>query len=172
MHLFLSSFCNFLRWRFERSGGNFQDRAGWASRRRAPKVKDNEGFSIHRIVKVVLRFLAAALFIGAGVDHFYNAEFFRRIVPPMLPAAGLLVALSGVADITGGVGLLIKPLRQVAGWGLILLLIAVFPANINMAVHTERFPEFSPGVLWLRLPLQILLVACVYFVSKSPPDRS
>jgi len=116
-----------------------------------------------------LRWLAAALFVAAGVDHFVNSEFFRRIVPPIFPAPRLLVAVSGVCEIAGGIGLLIRPLRRPACWGLIALLIAVFPANIYMAVSPDQTTTgHIPGwALWLRLPLQPLLIAWVWFVGKA-----
>src|ERR1700683_1380261 len=88
--------------------------------------------------RILLRVMAAALFCTTGVDHFVNAGFFRKNVPPMFPDPKLLVAISGVCEIAGGLGLLIRPLRRAAGWGLIALLIAVFPANVYMAQHPDR----------------------------------
>ena len=92
-------------------------------------------------------------------------------MPPFFPADAL-VEISGVCEIAGGIGLLIRPLRRAAGWGLIALLIAVFPANIYMAVAPSRRPAGVPVwvlslALWLRLPLQAVFIAWVWFVSLS-----
>lgn len=114
----------------------------------------------------VLRILTAALFVGSGVLHLVRPDYYVRIVPPDLPAPLLLVAISGVAEIIGGVGLLIPKLRRVASWGLITLLVTVFPANIYMAVAAEQFSEFPWWALWARLPLQLVLLACVGWLGR------
>ncbi len=108
--------------------------------------------------------LLALLFVGAGVLHFVMPRPYERIVPVWLPNAALLVKLSGVAEILGGLGLLIPVTRQAAGWGLILLLISVFPANVEMlrlarAGHATRLWQAG---LWFRLPLQALLMWWVW----------
>ena len=77
--------------------------------------------------------------------------------------------LSGIAEIAGAIGLLVPALRPAAGWGLIALLICVFPANIHMAMQPQKFPEFTPWMLWARLPLQLVFIAWVGFVSNKPP---
>ena len=88
-------------------------------------------------------------------------------MPPYLPAPRLLVAISGAAEIAGGLGLLIHRLRPAAGWGLIALMIAVFPANIYMAVVADRFAAVGPAwVWWARVPLQVVLVWWVVSVSR------
>jgi uncharacterized membrane protein len=114
-----------------------------------------------------LRILAAVFFVGAGVNHFRNAGFYERIVPPSFPSPHILVAISGVAEIVGGFGLLIRPLRRWAGWGLIALLVAVFPANLYMAMEPDKFADLHlPGWTFLaRLPLQAVIIAWVWFVS-------
>jgi uncharacterized membrane protein len=124
-------------------------------------------------VKVTLCLLAAAFFVAAGLNHFRNPVFYCSIIPPGFPDPKLLVIISGVCEIAGGVGLLIPPLRRVASWGLIALLIAVFPANIYMALAPERIPGLyiSHWLLWLRLPLQALLAAWVWFVALRPPAK-
>src|SRR5438067_1732253 len=80
--------------------------------------------------RVLLRVLAATFFVGAGVNHFAKPEFYRSIVPPGFPDPPLLVAVSGACEIAGGVGLLVRPLRRSAGWGLIALLLAVLLAAV------------------------------------------
>jgi uncharacterized membrane protein len=117
----------------------------------------------------VFLWIAAVFFIGAGINHFVAPAFYRQIVPPMFPAPAALVAISGACEIAGGVGLLAAALRRPAGWGLIALLIAVFPANIYMAIHEDHAPWGLPNwTLWTRLPLQGILIAWVWFVALTP----
>ena len=119
------------------------------------------------IWRIVLRVLAIVFFIGAGLNHFRSADFYKRIIPPQFPAPAFLVIISGLCEIAGGAGLAIPPLRRAAGWGLIALLIAVFPANIYMAFHQEKFADLHlPGwTYWARLPLQAVLIWWVWVVS-------
>ena len=119
----------------------------------------------------ILRAIAAIGFIAAGANHFVKPGFYRQIVPPGFSAPAALVAISGVAEIAGGAGLLVRPLRRLAGFGLIALLIAVFPANIYMALAPRRAPasNFPEWALWLRLPIQALIGAWVWYVAI---DRS
>ncbi|WBO84145.1 DoxX family protein [Hymenobacter yonginensis] len=112
------------------------------------------------------RFLLAFLFVGAGITHFVAPAAFMRIVPPYLPAPLLLVYLSGVAEIAGGLGLLLPATRRWAAWGLVLLLIAVFPANVYMLQSHGAGLAVPLWALWLRLPLQAVLVAWVWWVRK------
>jgi len=111
----------------------------------------------------------AALFVGAGVAHFVWPGVFVRIVPPSLPAPRLLVFVSGAAEILGGVGVLIPGVRVAAGWGLLLLLVAVFPANVHMALHPEAFARIPRWALLARLPLQFVLMAWVYWAACHAP---
>jgi uncharacterized membrane protein len=122
--------------------------------------------------KRVALLLLAAAFVYAGVTHFTRPEFFVAIVPPYLPAPLLLVYLSGVAEIAGGVGVLIPRLRRLAGWGLLALLVAVYPANIHMALNPEQFPQMTPTALYVRLPFQFVFAAWVWWATKpdvAPP---
>jgi uncharacterized membrane protein len=126
----------------------------------------------HVSARTVFRYLAAATFVLTGVKHFTSAEAFRAIVPPALPRADVVVAVSGVAEIAGAVGLLVPRLRRAAGWGLIALLIAVFPANIYMAISDD--PRVKLGLpqwaLWARLPLQAVLIVWVEWASRPTRD--
>ncbi len=112
------------------------------------------------------RVLAALFFVVAGIGHFVIPSFYLAMMPLWLPAHQLLVDLSGWAEIAGGVGLLIPRLRRAAGIGLILLLIAVFPANIQMLLNA-RAAGAAETALWIRLPFQILLVWWVWVVSRA-----
>lgn len=108
------------------------------------------------------RLIVAAGFIAGGILHFTRTSMYERICPPYLPDHKTLVLASGVAEIAGGIGILIPQTRRAAGYGLIALLIAVFPANVNMAVNASEFASFAPAwVLWLRLPLQFVFIALV-----------
>jgi uncharacterized membrane protein len=100
------------------------------------------------------------LYIGAGALHFLLTPRYMAIMPPYLPAHHALVLISGVAEIGGGAGVLapFPVIRRAAAWGLIALLIAVMPANINMVANHADFPAIPLWVLWLRLPLQIPLI--------------
>ncbi len=111
-------------------------------------------------------YLLSALFVIIGTAHFFRPLSFERIVPGWVPNASLAVMLSGVAEIAGGLGLLIPATRKIAGWCLIALLIAVFPANLWMYQHQERY-HAPPLVLLLRLPLQGLLIFWAYQYTKS-----
>lgn len=122
----------------------------------------------------VLRVLAAVLLVGSGVNHFIKAEAYRRVVPPMFPAPAVLVAVSGACEIAGGLGLLTRRVRRTAGWGLIALLIAVFPANVYMATSSHEIPgeHLPPALLWARLPLQAVFIAWIWFVALARPRRA
>ena len=108
--------------------------------------------------------LLAALMVVAGVMHFVAPAAYTRIVPRWLPAPGVLVAVSGVCEILGGLGLLHPSTRSWAAWGLIALFIAVFPANVNMAINRIGFGHKPPPswLLWARLPLQGVLIAWAF----------
>ena len=112
------------------------------------------------------------LFVLAGANHF-RSPIYRRIIPPSFPTPELLVIISGIAEIAGGLGLLIRPLRVAAGWGLVALLIAVFPANLYMAMHADRFADLRIPLwaLWVRLPLQGVFIAWVLYVSRDTSSR-
>lgn len=118
-------------------------------------------------VKFFLKYLLAIIFVFAGANHFYNPEFYLKIMPPYLPWRAFLVALSGFFEVGLGLMLLVPRLTRIAAWCLILLLIAVFPANIYMAANPNFFSEISPIFLWLRLPLQFVLIAWAFWFTKS-----
>ena len=111
----------------------------------------------------------ALAFVGAGVMHFVRPAVFEAIVPPYLPSPRALVLVSGAAEILGGVGLLVPAVRVWAGVGLILLLLAVFPANLFMAQEAEQFRWVPAWALWARLPLQAVLIAAVAWAAGVWP---
>jgi uncharacterized membrane protein len=123
------------------------------------------------ILKLLVSYVLGLFFVVAGVNHFRDPVFYLRMMPAYLPWQTFLVQVSGMAEVGFGVILVFPKTRELAGWGLITLLIAVFPANLNMALHHGHFPEFPEKVLWIRLPLQFLLIALVYWCARSA-DRS
>ena len=120
-------------------------------------------------MKTVFRWLLTLVMLAAGVGHFLKSDDFIAMVPPWLPAAPLLVYVSGVAEIAGAIGLQIRPLRKAAAWGLVALYIAVFPANVHMAVHhlSPAGTHMPDWALWARLPVQVVLVAWAWWFTRE-----
>jgi uncharacterized membrane protein len=113
------------------------------------------------------RTLLGAFFIEAGVNHFVMPGTYEKIVPPRWKAnAKPLVQVSGIAEVAGGVGVLLPLTRRPAGWGLIALLAAVFPANLYMARSPESFSKIPRWALYARLPLQPLMMLWAWRATK------
>jgi uncharacterized membrane protein len=104
-------------------------------------------------------FPLAAFYLLAGTMHFVKPRAYEAIVPGALPAKREIVYASGVAELAGAAGVLHPRTRRAAGWWLIATLLAIFPANVNMAVNAGRFRAIPPWALWARLPVQALLIA-------------
>ena len=113
----------------------------------------------------VMKWLLGLLFVVAGANHFRDPAFYVRMMPSYLPWHKELVYLSGACEIVFGGLLLVPRYSSYAAWGLIALLIAVFPANLHMALNPADFPKLSPVGLWLRLPVQGLLIAWAYWFA-------
>jgi uncharacterized membrane protein len=119
------------------------------------------------IILSILLILIAAFFIYAGYSHFKKAWFFYKITPPMLQEWKKPInTIVGVAEIAGGIGLLLPMTREWAAWGIIALLVAVFPANIYMLTSKGAGMKIKMWFLWVRLPLQVVLIALVYLFAK------
>jgi uncharacterized membrane protein len=117
-------------------------------------------------IRLLSRYALALLFVLAGTWHFIHPATYLAIMPPQLPQPLALVYVSGVFEILGGLGLLPAPTRQLAGWGLLALLVAVFPANVYMALAHEQL--HIPGwIAWGRLPLQLPLLWWVWRVMHQ-----
>ena len=115
----------------------------------------------------------SAWFLLNGVNHFVITDVYVSTMPTYLVAPLALVYISGIFEILGGLGVLHPRTRRLAGWGLIALLIAVFPANIEMARRAEEFAEIaSPTILFARLPFQIVFIAWVYFAALRKPVKA
>lgn len=121
--------------------------------------------------RAALRAVLGVAMVSVGVLHFVAPRPFVGMVPAALPAPLVLVYVSGVAEIAGGLGLFVPRLRRAASWGLVALYIAVFPANVNMAVNDLPLGDYhpSPAALWARLPLQLVFIAWAWWVGKPSP---
>ena len=108
----------------------------------------------------------SVFFIYFGVDHFINPDFYLSIMPPSFPMHLEAVYISGLFEILGGIGVLLSKTRKLAGWGLFALLIAVYPANIYMALTPEAFPDIPLSALYFRLVLQFLFFYWAYSVTR------
>ena len=108
-----------------------------------------------------------AWFMFGGIGHFTNADFFVAIMPPYLPWHLELVYISGVFEIVFAAMLIPPATRQLAGNLLIALTIAVTPANIHMWMNPELFPEVEPTFLWVRLVIQVILLAVIWFSTRN-----
>jgi uncharacterized membrane protein len=124
-----------------------------------------------RRIKLALKYLFAAFFVLAGVNHFINPAFYFKIMPPYLPWHAALVYVSGACEVALGLLLFIKKYTRAAAWGLVALLVAVSPVNVHMAINHGLYPEYRVAALWLRLPVQILLLAWAYWYTL-PVARS
>ena len=122
---------------------------------------------------VVAAFVAAAFYIVAGALHFVSSATYLKMMPPYVPWHLAMVYLSGVAEIAGGVGLLIPRLRRVAAWWLVAVLVAVFPANLYMATeHIQITANPAPEwIAWARLPLQALLIWWILWCTRQAPRQ-
>jgi uncharacterized membrane protein len=113
------------------------------------------------------RLILAIVFIVAGILHFFLTANYVKIMPPYLPAHTLLVQLSGVFEILGGIGILVPATQRFSAWGLIALLIAVSPANVQMAMDHAQWPGIPVWVLWLRVPIQLPLMWWAWLYTRG-----
>jgi uncharacterized membrane protein len=118
--------------------------------------------------KTILRWVLTVFMVGAGINHFYNPSPYVGMMPSELPHPELLVQISGIAEILGGLGLILPQTRRLTAWCLIALFVAIFPANLNMALNhlplgTQSVPVWA---LWARLPLQVVLIVWAYWFTR------
>ena len=121
---------------------------------------------IEKNIKLFSIIIMSIFYVSVGVNHFTIPEWFLQIVPPRLPYKLELVYISGFLEIILGVMLLIPATRFYAAWGLILLLIAVYPANIYLAQTNGAAMNTTPLVAWGRLPFQFVFIALAYWHTK------
>jgi uncharacterized membrane protein len=114
-----------------------------------------------------LRWLATIFFTVSGSAHFVIPEFFRAMMPPFIPFQDFFIVLTGIAEIAGAIGIQVPRYRKLAGQLMIVLLVAIFPANIYVAIAQPVLPnmDYSPLSMWLRLLLQPLFIAWMWLVS-------
>ena len=122
--------------------------------------------------KKLVLFGLAAFFINAGVNHFVNPDFYLSIMPPAFPLHPEAVYISGFFEVLGGVSVLIPRLRKITGWGLVALLVAVYPANIYMAITPEAFPDIHVALLYVRLAFQFLFFYWAFSVTRPVYNSS
>jgi uncharacterized membrane protein len=116
------------------------------------------------MAKLALKIALGVLFILSGGAHFVFPKLYLKIIPPFLPWPLFLVYLSGLCEMVLGVAIFTRFARR-AAWGLVALLVAVFPANVQMALHPELTPNLPAWTLWARLPLQAVLIAWAYWFT-------
>ncbi len=124
-------------------------------------------------IKEILRVILSVSLIIVAITHFTASDQHVKIVPPQLPYPLLLVYISGVLEILLAIGLLIPSVSRAAAWGMIALFIAVFPANINMAVNhiqIDHIPD-SPWLHAVRLPFQAVLIAWAWWYTKPSQEE-
>lgn len=125
-------------------------------------------------MKTALRWLLTIVMVGAGANHFIDPAPYLGMMPSALPAPLALVYISGVFEILGGLGLILPQTRKLSAWGLIALFVAVFPANLNMALNdlplgTTPVPTWA---LWARLPLQLVFILWAWWVGARAERRA
>jgi uncharacterized membrane protein len=123
-----------------------------------------------KIVKRVLLWAMGIFYVMAGIQHFRVPDVYLPMMPPYLPWHAGLVFLSGVAEVLCGVGVLIPQTRKLAAWATIALLIAVFPANIHVAVNNVALFGATEGagpIGYVRLPLQLVLIAWAWWYARD-----
>ena len=118
-----------------------------------------------KTITLVLKVLMAVFYLFSGVNHFRDTAFYLNIMPPYIPAHGAAVALSGVAEVLLGALLLWRRSRQLAAWGIIAMLIAFLPVHLHMLMHSSLYPEVPVLFLWLRFPMQAVLVLWAYWYT-------
>jgi len=127
---------------------------------------------MREITKRYWSWILGVAFVLAGANHFINPRPYLSMMPDYLPWPTQLVWISGVAEMLGGLGLFIPVLRRWAAWGLIGLLVAVFPANLHVALHGWPGVELAPWILWLRLPFQAIFIGWIYRVGIDGPRNT
>ena len=115
--------------------------------------------------------VVALFFLNGGVAHFLIPEIFERAMPDYIGYHRELVVISGIFEILGAIGIIIPATRLLAGYGLLALIVAVYPANIDMAMHPDKFPEIPIAFIYLRLPLQFLFFGFVWWAISPEMHR-
>jgi len=120
-----------------------------------------------KIIYEVFKYLLGLLLIIGGIAHFTMTGFYVNTMPDYLPFHEMIVYISGVVEILLGVLLVIPKTTKKAAVGIIILFIAIFPANVNMYLNHENFPDMSETSLLIRLPIQLVLIAWAYIYARK-----
>ena len=118
-------------------------------------------------IKTLSIIIMTLFYIMAGTNPFINPDWYVRIVPPILPFKTAIVYISGILEIILGTLLIFPKTRFIASWGLILLLVAVYPANIYVALTNGEVMDTTPLIAWGRLPFQFVFIGLAYWHSKA-----
>ena len=118
-------------------------------------------------IKTLSIIIMSLFYIGVGTNHIINPNWFVRIIPPILPFKIAIVYISGIFEIILGSLLIFPKTRYIAGWGLIILLLAVYPANIYVALTNGEAMDTTPMIAWGRLPFQFVFIGLAYWHSKA-----
>ena len=118
-------------------------------------------------IKTFSIIIMSLFYIMAGTNHFINPVWYVRIVPPFFPFKTAIVYISGILEIILGSLLIFPKTRFIAGWGLIILLLAVYPANIYVALTNGEAMDTTPMIAWGRLPFQFVFIGLAYWHSKA-----
>ena len=118
------------------------------------------------LIKIPLLFVMALSYVAAGINHFWHPDFYTKLMPGYLPLHLELVYASGVAEILLGLTLLHPATRPWAAWGIVLMLLVFLIVHVHMVMNTHLFPTISPGMLWLRLALQGVLIAWAWWYTQ------
>lgn len=126
-----------------------------------------------QILKSVLRYVLGLFFVVAGMNHFITPGFYLPIMPDYLPWHEALVFLSGVIEVVAGALLCVPKTQRIGAWAIIAVLVAVFPANIHMAMNPETFADYgSPTALYIRLPLQLIPLLWAYCYTGTSTSQT
>jgi uncharacterized membrane protein len=118
------------------------------------------------------KYLMALLYIAAGINHFVNPGFYEEIMPPWVPLHYEMVLLSGIAEILLGILLLIPRFQRIAAWGIIAMLLVFMTVHLHMLVHADdQYADVPVAMLWLRLPLQGLLIFWAWWYTRPAPGK-
>jgi uncharacterized membrane protein len=119
------------------------------------------------MLKKIFMYFMGVVYILAGINHFWHPDFYMKMVETFLPYPLTMIYISGIAEMAGGLGLMIPATRRLAAFGLVFLLIAIFPTNLYMAIAHDKFPEFSSWALYGRLPMQLVLIYLANIYTKT-----
>lgn len=120
-----------------------------------------------KMLHILFKYLLGVLLVFGGIAHFANTEFYLKAMPSYIPFHEVIVYASGIIEILLGILLVIPKTTRKAALAIIILFIAVFPANVNMYLNHADFPDMSESSLLLRLPIQLILIAWAYFYTRK-----